>query len=121
MTEQVEHPDHYRAGGYECLDVWKALRSDWQISNYTAALDFNVFKYLWRWAEKGGVQDLKKARVYLEQMILDLDPDDEQEQKTPKKPKSHVVSMLGAVLTDEEFDRLFKLFLEDDEKDDEEI
>ena len=29
----------------------------------------NILKYLWRWEDKGGLQDLKKARVYLNWMI----------------------------------------------------
>ena len=29
----------------------------------------NVLKYISRWKEKGGVEDLKKARVYLDRRI----------------------------------------------------
>jgi hypothetical protein len=29
----------------------------------------NVFKYKWRFREKGGVEDLRKARWYLDRLI----------------------------------------------------
>jgi hypothetical protein len=32
-------------------------------------LDGNVVKYLARWRDKGGVEDLKKARHYLDKLI----------------------------------------------------
>jgi hypothetical protein len=33
----------------------------------------NAFKYLWRWPYKGGLEDLKKARWYLDRMISQLE------------------------------------------------
>ena len=35
--------------------------------------EFNVFKYIYRWRNKNGLQDLKKARWYLNSMIEKLD------------------------------------------------
>ena len=29
----------------------------------------NVMKYIWRWRDKNGIEDLKKAKVYLEWLI----------------------------------------------------
>ena len=39
---------------------------------YENKLDFfegNVVKYICRWKEKGGIEDLQKARTYLERLI----------------------------------------------------
>lgn len=35
--------------------------------------EFNVFKYIYRWREKNGIQDLKKARWYLNDLISKLE------------------------------------------------
>lgn len=35
--------------------------------------EFNVFKYIYRWKEKNGIQDLKKARWYLNDLIKKLE------------------------------------------------
>ena len=29
----------------------------------------NIIKYIWRWRDKGGVEDLRKASVYLDWLI----------------------------------------------------
>lgn len=31
--------------------------------------EFQIFKYMWRWKEKNGVEDLEKAKYYLEDLI----------------------------------------------------
>lgn len=33
----------------------------------------NVIKYMWRWKEKGGADDLKKARWYLDYLIKEVE------------------------------------------------
>ena len=33
----------------------------------------NVFKYIYRWKDKNGIQDLKKARWYLNDLISKLE------------------------------------------------
>lgn len=35
--------------------------------------EFNVLKYIYRWKEKNGIQDLKKARWYLNDLISKLE------------------------------------------------
>ena len=45
MTETVNHPDHYKTGNYECIEVMK------EVFGEDAWKDFckmNAFKYLWR-------------------------------------------------------------------------
>lgn len=64
----VEHPAHYNAGGIECIDAIEAVLAC-QREPVQAFLTGQVLKYLWRWPLKGGVEDLKKARFYLERLI----------------------------------------------------
>lgn len=65
MANTVEHPTHYNMGGVECIDGIKAALGD----KYVGFLIGNVIKYCWRYEHKGGVNDLKKARFYLERAI----------------------------------------------------
>lgn len=66
MKENVNHPAHYTAGGIECIDAIKASLGDKEFADYCKG---NVIKYLWRYRLKAGVEDLKKAQVYLGWMI----------------------------------------------------
>jgi hypothetical protein len=42
---------------------------DFIIANNLGYLEGNVVKYVSRWKDKGGVQDLKKAQHYLQKLI----------------------------------------------------
>lgn len=53
--------DHYKARTHETWDVIL----DWDLGY----LDGNAVKYLSRWRVKGGVQDLLKAKHYIEKLI----------------------------------------------------
>lgn len=58
----VNHPNHYCQGGIECIEAIRASMSPEGFQDYCKG---NVMKYIWRWRDKAGVEDLKKARVYL--------------------------------------------------------
>lgn len=68
-TEQnhdaVNHPNHYCKGGVECLDAIKAALGD----KYEGFIAGNVLKYVYRYPDKNGVEDCKKARFYLDKLI----------------------------------------------------
>lgn len=53
--------DHYKQFKYETWDVIK----DWGLGYF----DGNAVKYLSRWRHKGGVNDLRKARHYIDKLI----------------------------------------------------
>ena len=63
--DAVNHPDHYCKGGIECLDAIKAALGD----KYEGFLAGNVLKYVYRYPDKNGVEDCKKARFYLDKLI----------------------------------------------------
>ena len=59
-------PNHYKAGGVECID---AIRSALGPEGFQALCAGNVIKYVWRYKHKNGLEDLKKAKVYLDWLL----------------------------------------------------
>ena len=66
VHDNVEHPNHYCQGGIECIEAINASMSPDGFQDYCKG---NVIKYLWRWRDKGGIEDLYKAKVYLGWLI----------------------------------------------------
>lgn len=62
---------HYTQGGIECIDAIKAATVG--KTGIEAVCVANVVKYLWRYEEKNGLEDVKKARWYLERLISELE------------------------------------------------
>jgi hypothetical protein len=52
---------HYKV---KAIEPW-----DYIAANGIGFLDGNAIKYLTRWRDKGGVEDLKKARHYIDKLI----------------------------------------------------
>ena len=65
--DAVNHPSHYCQDGIECIDVIKATIKG--MSGFKAFCHGNAMKYLFRWQYKNGVEDLKKARWYIDKLI----------------------------------------------------
>ena len=65
-AEAVDHPSHYNQGKYECIDVMGETFGKEATQNFCL---LNAFKYVWRTGEKNGVEDIKKAKWYLEKYI----------------------------------------------------
>ena len=70
-NDMVNHPSHYTQGGIECIDALEAATSG--LTGIEAVCTANAIKYLWRWKQKNGIQDLEKARWYINRMIDKLD------------------------------------------------
>ena len=64
--DNVNHPNHYCQGGIECIKAIEASMTPDEFQGYCKG---NVMKYIWRFREKNGLEDLKKAQVYLGWMI----------------------------------------------------
>ena len=64
-NDPVNSPNHY-VGKIECIDY---LRDKLTPAEFTGFCMGNVLKYCSRWRKKDGVQDLHKAKVYLEWAI----------------------------------------------------
>lgn len=75
-TDNVNHPQHYKASnGMEAIDVIEAFTAD--LNGFEATHTGNALKYLLRWKQKNGLEDLRKARWYISRLIEKLDPDEE--------------------------------------------
>ena len=66
-NDEVNHPSHYTAGSIEAIDGIAAATSG--LEGLEAVCTGNAIKYLWRWKKKNGVQDLQKAKWYIEKLI----------------------------------------------------
>lgn len=66
MTDNVNHPSHYVTGKYECIEVML------ETQGLQAVLDFcicNAFKYIYRHDNKNKLEDVKKAKWYIDKYI----------------------------------------------------
>jgi hypothetical protein len=70
-VDMVNHPSHYKSEkGLETIDVIEAFTADLQ--GIEATDTGNIIKYICRWKHKNGIQDLEKARWYLNHLINKL-------------------------------------------------
>jgi len=71
VSDNVNHPSHYKVGGIEVIDFIEAKNLSYHLGN--------VIKYITRADYKGKrIEDLKKAQWYLNREIANLE-------KTPLK------------------------------------
>ena len=70
-VDMVNHPVHYTQGGIECIDALKAATVS--KTGIEAVCTANAIKYLWRYEEKNGIEDVKKARWYIDRLIKELE------------------------------------------------
>jgi hypothetical protein len=76
--EKVNHPSHYNQSKIECIDAIEAAIE--HLKGGEAFCTGNIIKYSWRWKDKNGSEDLKKAQWYLTRLINNVDK--------PKKVKN---------------------------------
>ena len=70
--DMVNHPKHYKAkNGMEVIDVIEAFTAN--LKGYEATHTGNVIKYICRWKEKNGLEDLRKAQWYLNRLIKNIE------------------------------------------------
>lgn len=61
------NPSHYRQGEVECIDALEAATI--RLNGIEAVCTANAIKYLWRWKEKNGREDLEKAVWYIQRLL----------------------------------------------------
>lgn len=59
--DPVNHPSHYTSGKLEVIDAIEGMGLGYH--------EGNIVKYVARWRLKNGVEDLRKARWYLDRLI----------------------------------------------------
>lgn len=67
-TDNVNNPSHYTAGGIETIDYIKA-----KVKDYPSYVAGNILKYVSRYEHKNGIEDLKKAQFYLNDLIKEME------------------------------------------------
>lgn len=64
----VSHPPHYQSQtGLEVIDVIEAFTFD--LKGIEATDTGNIIKYICRWKQKNGIQDLEKIMWYTQHLI----------------------------------------------------
>jgi len=67
VKESVNHPDHYNHGKVECIDALEAATVN--KVGIEAFCTANIIKYLWRYEDKNGAEDVMKAQWYLTKLL----------------------------------------------------
>lgn len=74
--EMVNHPSHYQSEtGLEVIKVIEAFTFD--LTGIEAWDTGNIIKYICRWKKKNGIEDLKKVKWYVEDLIEHVEKLDE--------------------------------------------
>lgn len=63
------NPDHYRTGGIETIEY---IKSKMPAEAFEGYLQGNVIKYISRYRNKNGIEDLHKAEWYLTRLIKEV-------------------------------------------------
>lgn len=72
QVDNVNSPMHYKtASGMEAIEVIRAFTEG--LEGMEAVDTAQVLKYVCRWKKKNGLEDLKKARWYLNDLINQLE------------------------------------------------
>ena len=77
MTDAI-NPQHYQKGSVECIEAIEASMTEEAFKGF---LKGNCIKYLYRYEDKNGIEDLKKAQWYLSRLIKELDNDETKAKK----------------------------------------
>ena len=62
----VNHPPHYESGKFECIDVMRETQGDEAVQNFCIC---NAQKYIYRHRNKNGVEDIRKAKWYIDKYL----------------------------------------------------
>ena len=73
--EVINHPNHYTQGKYEVIDIIENATKD--LKGIQAVCVGNVLKYILRFQYKNGVEDIKKAKWYLDKLIAEVEVNNE--------------------------------------------
>jgi predicted transcriptional regulator len=63
--DPVNSPSHYTNGSVECIDAIESMLTK---EEFIGFLRGNILKYQWRYKQKNGAEDLKKAQWYFDKL-----------------------------------------------------
>jgi CRISPR/Cas system-associated protein Cas5 (RAMP superfamily) len=79
VDDVVNHPHHYtHSGKVECIE---AIESSMSPQAFKGFLKGNCIKYLYRYENKNGSEDLKKCRWYLDRLTSLVEAEDIKKEK----------------------------------------
>lgn len=70
VSDLIDNQAHYKNQGIEPIVL---MRENFSKEEFTGFLQGNVIKYMLRYKDKNGLEDLKKAKTYLTWLIKELD------------------------------------------------
>ena len=65
-VDMVNNPPHYASGEFECIEVMEDALGKEAVVNFCIC---NAFKYIFRHKKKNGIEDIQKAKWYLNKYI----------------------------------------------------
>ena len=96
------NPDHYKnSTSLECIEAMEIMFGK------EAVIDFclcNAFKYIWRWKNKNGEEDLEKADWYLHKADSYIDTKDFQDDAI-EHMNDYIIKIKKAIKEEENNDR----------------
>lgn len=69
MSDKI-NPDYYKQGKIEAIDAIEAATEGKK--GIEAVCVAQVFKYLWRYESKNGIEDVQKAKWYIDKLLTHL-------------------------------------------------
>ena len=66
MSDNVDRPNHYKTGKFECIEVMEEVFGKEAVKWFCLC---NAFKYLYRTERKNGVEDIQKAKWYINRYL----------------------------------------------------
>lgn len=82
--DMVNHPSHYETGKFECIEVMEEALGRDVVKGFCIG---NAFKYLYRAKRKNGLEDMKKARWYLDKIISMEEEDNSKDPYSDQKKR----------------------------------
>ena len=71
MADNVNHPAHYESScSIECIDSMLIAFGRAAVIHFC---ECNAYKYIWRYKNKNGMEDLEKAKWYVEKAFTLVD------------------------------------------------
>lgn len=111
--DNINHPARYCRNGVECIDVIDAVVAN--LDGEEAIRIGNAVKYLFRFKDKGCVEDLRKAIRYIEMAI-------EYEEKKERKEKENTARLIERAreFGGDDLAKMFKAVFENKEEENDE-
>ena len=91
-NNNIISPNHYTSEkGFEVFDVQEAFIHE--LKGMAASYWCNIVKYILRFQKKNGVEDLKKAKYYLEKLIEEEEADNDKQELIDKQEQLYTVEL----------------------------